>query len=227
MSETSSGGAGQTWRPSGRIIIVTGATSCATMSTCGGRKLVGHQARRRSRLDGSRASTACSRAPTRLPDGIAVAALGDHRELADLEQHRVGGRAAAFFDDEELDRAVAGPAARGEQPLLGDGVADVVGVARQREPVPGACVAFISTRAAEVAEVAGPHGNHGRAQARSGPDRQRDLVDRESAEAEMFVVARVDFREQQREAEPLGRGRRPASGAAACRRGRGRARPPA
>ena len=33
---------------------------------------------------------------------------------------------------------MAGPAARGEQPLLGDGVPDVIGVSRQREPTPGA-----------------------------------------------------------------------------------------
>ena len=108
MSVADSGGAGQTSRPIGRTIIVTGGISWAVTSNCGGRKPGGSQARRRTGRDGSRATTACSIAPTRAPDGSRSPHSGDHHELADLEQDHVGRRPAAFLDYEELDLAVAG-----------------------------------------------------------------------------------------------------------------------
>ena len=155
--------------------------------------------------DGSRASITCSIAPSRAPDGIAIAGFLDRPLAVVHAAHQIGDGHVAFFGHQELHLAQAGRPSPASSRRLADGVADEVFGAVERE--------------ARLARARAARARSRARRSRSSPARtsmagapslgahaQGRRLERHRHEVEPLVERRADVREQQRELVALGVG---------------------
>ena len=152
--------------------------------SCGGEKPGGSQPRMTGRCStGSLAMVAWSRAPTRAPESVAVAAFLDRPAPAALREDDVGRGGDALFGDEEAQCALAGGRQAGEEPAPGQGELHEVDIADEVEAaVAGARVAHRDD-GREVPILAAADQGHRRAVPRRLDDPDLDVGGRDRLEA--------------------------------------------